>query len=220
MSYGHVTLGLMSNPLSAATLLRIFDQSGVSYVTRAGWATHNRGQRGDGWGETAANPTGVHGVIVHHTGEYDSTSGILDYLWDGDGDLPGPLCLAGVDKKGVLHMTGCGRANHAGTGDPVVLQHVIREDYTVLPAPRFANGQPGGVDGNARFYGFECLNQGDGKDPWPEVQVEAVAKACAAICRAHGWTERSVIGHKEWQRGKVDPTFDMHDFRARVRKHL
>ncbi|MQT03211.1 N-acetylmuramoyl-L-alanine amidase, partial [Streptomyces jumonjinensis] len=27
----------------------------------------------------------------------------------------------------------------------------------------------------------------------------AVEKASAAICRAYGWSQRSVIGHKEWQ---------------------
>jgi hypothetical protein len=42
----------------------------------------------------------------------------------------------------------------------------------------------------------------------------------AAICRAHGWSEKSVAGHKECQPGKVDPSFDMGVFRADVRKQL
>ncbi|MFD3489338.1 hypothetical protein ACFWWB_02045 [Streptomyces sp. NPDC058690] len=48
-------------------------------------------------------------------------------------------------------------------------------------------------------------------------QLVAVEKAAAAICRHHGWTSRSVIGHKEWQPGKVDPLgFTMESVRARM----
>jgi hypothetical protein len=32
-----------------------------------------------------------------------------------------------------------------------------------------------------------------------------MARSAAAICRAHGWNQHSVIGHAEWQPGKVDP---------------
>ncbi len=30
-------------------------------------------------------------------------------------------------------------------------------------------------------------------------------RAAAAVCRHHAWSARSVIGHLEWQPGKVDP---------------
>ncbi len=55
----------------------------------------------------------------------------------------------------------------------------------------------------------------------PEVQLEAIEKVAAAICRHHGWTERWVIGHLEWQPGKVDPRgFTMASMRERVRDRL
>lgn len=79
-----------------------------------------------------------------------------------------------------------------------MLTAVVAE--TALPVDNEAN-----TDGNTHFYGFESENLGDGKDPWPEVQVDAMVRVSAAICRAHGWKERSVIGHLEWQPGKVDP---------------
>jgi hypothetical protein len=211
----------MATPLSATKLRQILAASGVSYRARVGWGTHDRGQRGDGWGITEKNPTGVHGVMIHHTGKYTTEAGILGLLWSGYEGLPGPLCHGGITKGGVVHLMSAGRANHAGTGDHRVLERVIREDYTTLPLPRFAEGDPGGIDGNARFYGFELLNQGDGRDPWPDVQVEAAVKAAAAICHAHGWNERSVIGHKEWQRGKPDPRdLGMSLFRAQVNGEL
>ncbi|MFJ2399890.1 N-acetylmuramoyl-L-alanine amidase [Streptomyces xanthochromogenes] len=60
------------------------------------------------------------------------------------------------------------------------------------------------------------MNSGDGHDPWPEAQVDEAARWSAALCRAHGWSQRSVIGHMEWQPGKPDPSLSMDDFRARV----
>ncbi|GGJ11061.1 hypothetical protein GCM10010121_021750 [Streptomyces brasiliensis] len=99
---------------------------------------------------------------------------------------------------GRVHLVGCGRADHAGLGDADVLRAVIAEK--VLPHDNGA-----GADGNRHFYGFECENLGNGKDPWPEVRLEATERAAAAVCRHHGRTERSVVGHLEWQPGKADP---------------
>src|SRR5690606_17398929 len=77
------------------------------------------------------------------------------------------------------------------------------------------------ADGTRHFYGFECENLGDGRDPWPAAQLEAIERAAAAVCRYHGWNERSVIGHLEWQPGKVDPRgFTMSSMRSRVAKRL
>ena len=43
----------------------------------------------------------------------------------------------------------------------------------------------------------------------------------AAICRVHNWGPRSVIGHLEWQPGKVDPRgFTMAGMRDRIAVRL
>lgn len=119
-----------------------------------------------------------------------------------------------IAKDGRIHPVGYGRTNHAGFGDDDVLRAVVAEKR--LPADNEAN-----TDGNRHFYGFECENHGDGKDPWPDVQLDAVEKAAAAICRHHGWTSRSVIGRREWQPGKVDPRgFTTDSMRARIRDRL
>jgi hypothetical protein len=157
--------------------------------------------------------------MIHHTGPYASERQMLELLWNGYTGLPGPLSLAGVTKAGAIHLVGYGRCNHAGGGDPVVLDRVIAE-RTPYPKPRFDNDDPGAVDGNRHFYGFEMINRGDGVDEWPAAQLEATAAAAASICHKHGWTEKSVIGHKEWQKGKPDPRFDMNAFRKRVKKYI
>src|SRR3546814_14861718 len=97
-------------------------------------------------------------------------------------------------------MCAAGRANHAGGGSPAVLDAVIAENYgTTPPATHYHEGSSGAADGNDRFYGFECENLGDGKDPWPAVQYQAMVKSAAAICRYYGWSEKSTIGHLEWR---------------------
>ncbi|MEH0627814.1 N-acetylmuramoyl-L-alanine amidase [Streptomyces stelliscabiei] len=200
----------MAPPLSASKFLAALKAEGVRVVEVGDWETHNREGHG-AWGP-------VNGVMVHHT-VTKGTANTVAICRAGYSGLPGPLCHGVVAKDGAIHLVGYGRANHAGSGDDDVLQAVIGEKP--LPAPNEAN-----TDGNARFYGFECENLGDGKDPWPAVQVEAMVRAAAALCRAHGWGkdgDTSVIGHKEWQPGKPDPLgpgVSMPEIRKRVAERL
>ncbi|WP_103534805.1 peptidoglycan-binding protein [Streptomyces sp. SM11] len=203
----------MATPLSADRLLAALHAEGVTVVEYPGWRTHNRNHKG-AWGP-------VNGVLVHHTVS-TGTAASVELCHRGHATLPGPLCHGVIDKAGTVHLVGHGRANHAGGGDPAVLRRVIAEDYGDRPpAPREHDGSAGSVDGNARFYGFECVNLGDGADPWPAAQLDAVERVSAAVCRAHGWTARSVIGHLEWSDWKVDPRgFTMPSMRDRVATRL
>nr|WP_129842621.1 N-acetylmuramoyl-L-alanine amidase [Streptomyces sp. RFCAC02] len=200
----------MATPLSADAILKALKDEGVKVVEHKNWRTHNRNGAG-AWGP-------VHGVMVHHT-VTTGTDASVDLCYDGRSDLPGPLCHGVIAKDGTLYLVGHGRANHAGAGDGDVLDAVIAE--ASLPADNEAD-----TDGNTHFYGWECVNLGDNKDPWPAEQVEAIVRASAAVCRAHGWGkdgDTSVIGHLEWQPGKIDPRgpgITMKDVRARVAERL
>ncbi|MGW6011650.1 N-acetylmuramoyl-L-alanine amidase [Streptomyces sp. NPDC055210] len=195
----------MASPMSAGSFLSRLKAEEITVVEVGDWEHHNRNHKGP-WGP-------VHGVMIHHT----VTSGsqrTVEICRDGYSGLPGPLCHGVITKDGRVHLVGYGRSNHAGLGDDDVLRAVIAE--TALPSDNEAN-----TDGNRHFYGFECENLGDGEDPWPAAQLDAIARAAAAVCRHHGWTERSVIGHLEWQPGKIDPRgFTMAAMRARVRALL
>jgi hypothetical protein len=152
--------------------------------------------------------------MIHHTVTKGSAR-TVDICRKGYASLPGPLCHGVITKDGRVHLVGYGRANHAGLGDDDVLRAVIAEQQR-LPADNELN-----TDGNRHFYGFECENLGDGEDPWPAAQLEAIERAAAAVCRHHGWNERSVIGHKEWQPGKVDPRgYTMTSMRKRIGDRL
>ncbi|CAM5468983.1 peptidoglycan-binding protein [Streptomyces aurantiogriseus] len=195
----------MAKPLSADQFLAVLKRSGVRVVEHGNWRTHNRNHKG-AWGP-------VHGVMVHHTGPHATESAMVELCRTGYTSLPGPLCHGVIDRSGTVHLVGYGRANHAGSGDDDVLEAVIAEKP--LTPDNEAN-----TDGNSHFYGFECINTGGGQT-WPEVQLDAMHKVSAALCQAHGWSERSVIGHKEWQPGKPDPAgISMDGFRTAVAKYL
>ncbi|MFF9015770.1 N-acetylmuramoyl-L-alanine amidase [Streptomyces sp. NPDC014870] len=195
----------MAPPMSASRFLDALRDEGLTVVEVGDWRTHNRNHKGP-WGP-------VHGVMIHHT-VTRGTANTVRLCRDGHSTLPGPLCHGVIAKDGTVHLVGYGRANHAGAGDDEVLRAVIAEHR--LPPDNEAT-----VDGNRHFYGFECENLGDGVDPWPKVQLEAIERAAAAVCRAHGWTQRSVIGHLEWQPGKVDPRgFTMASMRGRIAERL
>ncbi|MFF5668779.1 N-acetylmuramoyl-L-alanine amidase [Streptomyces hygroscopicus] len=195
----------MSTPMTAGRFLHALRDEGVTVVEVGNWEQHNRNAKGP-WGP-------VHGVLIHHT-VTSGTASTVDIVRDGYSSLPGPLCHGMIAKDGRVHLVGYGRANHAGLGDPDVLAAVITE--RALPADNEAT-----VDGNRHFYGFECENLGDGRDPWPAVQLDAIERVSAAICRVHGWGARSVIGHLEWQPGKIDPKgFTMASMRDRIAARL
>ncbi|MEV0488598.1 peptidoglycan recognition protein family protein [Streptomyces atratus] len=189
----------MSSPMSASTFLGALANEGLTVVQVGDWRTHNRNHKGP-WGP-------VNGVMIHHTATR-GTEATVRIGRDGHPELPGSLCHGVIAKDGRIHLVGHGRTNHTGLPGDDVLRAVVAEKR--LPSANEAD-----TDGNRRFHGFKCVNLGDGEDPWPDVQLDAVEKAAAAICRHHDGTSRSAIGNKEWQSGKVDPR-GLHDgLRAR-----
>jgi hypothetical protein len=79
------------------------------------------------------------------------------------------------------------------------------------------------VDGDRHFYGFRAVHSGDGRDSWPEVQIEALVALTVGLCRAHGWMEGTppVLGSQEWSRGARGLAgLDMADVRLRVWERL
>lgn len=195
----------MATPLTPDQMLRALKAEGVNVREYRAWDTHNRNHKGP-WGP-------VHGVMIHHTVTGPNVLDTVKLCYDGHSELPGPLCHAVGGKDGVVYLVGHGRANHAGMGDGDVLAAVRAE--VALPADRIDD-----TDGNPHFYGIEIQNRGDGQDPYPALQYDQAVRYAAALCRAHGWSARSVIGHKEWQPGKIDPSFSTSAFRSAVGMRL
>lgn len=196
----------MADPMTAEQLVAALKRWHLTVAEHDGWRTHNRNGVG-AWGP-------VHGSMVHHTASADSPS-IVELCYNGRTDLPGPLCTGVIRKDGTVYLVGNGRTNHAGAGARNVFNAVVNE--SVIPSPPGTDE----VDGNARFYGWECTNLGDGNDPWPAAQLDAIARVQAALCEFHSWSTQSVIGHLEWTTRKIDPRgYAMASMRARVTAHL
>lgn len=187
----------MATPMTASQIISQLNAWHVAHKEPfSDWKTHNR--------EAATGKTfgPVHGVVVHHTGADDTS---MAFLHNGTTALPGPLCQFSIDPQGIVNMIGWGRANHAGGGDPAVLDHVIKEDYTGQLTTHKGEGDPGAYDGNDVFYGIEIVYSGS--HGMSGLQYKALTRLCAAICAFHKWTEKSVIGHYEWNDQKWDPGY-------------
>lgn len=185
----------MATPLTASKVLSALKKWGVPVKEVKSWETHNRAGHG-AWGP-------VNGFMWHHTGAdtKDPAGYAGSVLYGGLSTLPGPLCHIGLAPGGTAYMVGWGRANHAGLGDPDVLNAVINEDYGKNPP----TDNQATVDGNARFYGMEIMYSGS--HGMTAAQYTNALKISCALLDAHGWTAKSVIAHGEWQPGKWDPGY-------------
>jgi hypothetical protein len=195
---------MSTTPMTADQRLAAYKAEGLTVHEHAGWRTHNR--------DSATGKTfgPVVGVLIHHTAGHNDK----EICYNGRADLPGPLCHNWLGKTAGLWMIGQGRANHAGLVDGDVVRALIAEK-SPLPKDNQAD-----TDGNDVLYGLEIENLGNGHDPYPADQYRQAVLWAAAHCRKHGWSEKSVAGHKELQPGKIDPSFDMDVFRADVKKQL
>lgn len=170
-----------------ATYLRSW---GLKVQEVSGWQT-----RSSNWSKSFTPK----GVVCHHTagpaagGNYPSYNTVLN----GRSNLQGPLSQFGLGRDGTVILIGAHRANHAGTGGPLV---GIPKDSA-----------------NAYMWGIEAENSGH--QSWPAVQMQAYYKLVAALASYSKapFAASMVIGHKEWAPGrKPDPSFSMSNFRTQV----
>ena len=139
-------------------------------------------------------------VVCHHTASNPGkTYPSGDILVNGRSDLKGPLAQLGLSRDGTYYVIAAGLAYHAGAS------------------------AYGGYKGlNKYAIGIEAENNGLG-EPWPEVQLDAYARGCAALLSHIKKGVDHCIGHKECcvpPGRKIDPSFDMKEFRKRVSGHL
>jgi len=124
----------------------------------------------------------------HHTASAigkDAPS--LGICINGRPDLAGPLCHVLVSRSGICHVIAAGRANHAGAGV----------------------WGPMGGGSNSTFYGIEAENTGynDGPtaEPWPDAQLDVIARATAALLSGNASQIPACCMHKEYApRRKID----------------
>lgn len=175
-------------PSNTPKLLR---SRGLKVVVVPGW----RNRKTNSW----QNGFGPVGVLCHHTATSIAATlaAVLRLLTAGRVDLSGPLCNFGLGRDGTVYLVAGSRANHAGTAK--------------------ASGSVASGDGNFLYYGIEAFNDGVGES-YPAAQYDAYVLLCAVLCVDFtGNSAQTVRGHKETSyTGKIDPTFDMDNFRRHV----
>lgn len=145
----------------------------------------------------------VRWIVDHHTvSPCDATDAprMAHYLKTAAGRYP-PLCQLFLDQSGRVWVISQqrggqaepGRASHMGTGS-----------HPGIPTDR----------GNETALGIEVQCTGAHPLATHPTMYAALIRLNAALCRRYGLGPDRVIGHKEYNPGKVDPRDDMRVIRA------
>jgi len=143
----------------------------------------------------------IWGVVAHHTGANNTSTDFIRYNPMLGNGLSSQIHLS---RTGVVTLVGAGIAWHSGQGS-----------------------YPGIAANNANAVTIGIEAQGDGQT-WPDVQMDAYHRTCAAICWYLGLDSGRVIAHHEWAgaaQGKWDPGLNgkpmpMGPFRSRVQHYI
>ena len=155
-----------------------------------------------GWKQWGMGDFGsIWGVMAHHTGANNTSTQFIRYNPMLGNALSSQIHLS---RSGVVTLVGAGIAYHAGRGS-----------------------YPGIATNNANAVTIGIEAQGDGQT-WPDAQLDAYHRTCAAICWYLGLPASRVIAHHEWAgaaQGKWDPGLNgkpmpMGPFRARVQHYI
>lgn len=147
-----------------------------------------------GWKSHGRGAMGtVQSIVCHHTaGPATGNSPSLNVVKNGRPGLNGPLAQLFLSRDGTVTLTGAGIANHAG----------------VVKSNSYSNSHAIGIEAEAT-----------GTTSWPDVQIDAYAKLCKALCDEFKLPTSRVLGHKEVcspAGRKIDPNFNMAEFRQKV----
>ena len=155
--------------------------AGLQVVELSGWQTRARSSGGYASGAPSV-------VMWHHTASAGDGATDADYCTFRASDRP--LCNVVIGRDGITYVCAAGATNTNGKGGPLTLP-----DGRTVPADSM----------NTRAIGIECSNSGTGQ-AWPQVQVDAVHAASAALCAAYIGGADQVAGHVDWAPGrKIDP---------------
>lgn len=122
-----------------------------------------------------ARPEGtvIDTIVLHHTAN-SSLTGVVRWFANPESRVSAHFTV-GKDGSIAYHVSTWDRAWHAGP----------------------SRDRTGRTNLNNNTVGIEIVNVGDGKDPWTEPQVKAVANLCAFLIR-HRYPEITTIVSHEY----------------------
>ena len=141
--------------------------------------------RTEAGGSSDPRTTEVQKVIIHATGGLDDTCDLSRSYRGGT--------VAGIVREFRNAQTLHEQDPEANKKKSI--HYIIGRDgatVRMVPEDRIAYHN---YRNNDRYVGIELINNGDGNDPYPLEQVNAVAELVAEILRCHGLTSNDVAGH-------------------------
>lgn len=184
-----------AEPENEMDLVQLLSAAGLNVEAAPGWKQAGK-----------PNFTPV-GIMLHHTaGPKNGDAPSLQLCIDGRPGLSGPLVQMVLARSGKTHVIAANRCNHAGDGAQQVLDLVKKDEPVVGNAVTNKYKDVPGLSGNGYFYGIEVENTGVG-EAYPDAQIEALGKICAAICQSRGWSANRIIHHRQWTIRKADMSY-------------
>jgi N-acetyl-anhydromuramyl-L-alanine amidase AmpD len=164
----------------------------VLLATLLGWAATDAQARRNGPARTQA----VDMVVIHATGGPTCDARTGKAIWVGAGTLDENLRqIEAHPRLGIHYMIDRDGSVRASVPEDQVAHHVLRF--------------------SARSIAVELVNEGDGRDPFPEAQLTALVELLRDIKQRHGITREGIKRHSDVdhglllcdrkQRRKVDP---------------
>ena len=162
--------------------------AGVRVQTVPGWDNLTIGKYGTRW-----QPCGV---VLHHTANSGAKGDAPSLGWVVHNPYaPVRACHLLVARSGLVYLVYALGCYHAGKGGPMTVDGVS--------VPR--------DEGNRYLFGIEIESKGTDAsvtagehetDGFTPAQVDAAARAAAALVRLLGRDERAVIRHRDWAPGR------------------
>jgi len=146
------------------------------------WPTRSRSSGG-----FAATPLGV---SWHHTAGAVGASAQSECDYMVKSSDARPTCNIYVARDGIVWILAGGATNTSGKGGPLTM----------------SRGTVGQDCANTTTVGMECGNSGDGREPWPQIQIDAAFRASNAINARLGNQPSDVFSHQCYApTRKIDP---------------
>lgn len=192
---------------SPARVRQALVDAGLTVQLVPGWDDPSIGKYGSGW-----QPSGV---VLHHTANGGAPGDAPSLAWVVRNKYaPVRACHLLIGRSGLVYLVYALGCYHAGMGGP------LKVAGTSIPRDQ----------GNRYLYGIEMESKGTDPsmtagahepDGFTPAQVDAAARAAAALVKLLGRDESAVIRHRDWApHRKSDVLQPLDTWRRLVAAHL
>lgn len=123
-------------------------------------------------------------VVLHSTGGPTCDAAAGRPIWVGAGTLERNLReIEAHPRLGIHHMIDRDGTHRASVPESQLAHHVFRR--------------------SGRSIAIELINEGDGRDPFPEPQLAALVQLLREIVQRHGIARAGIVRHSDLDHGRM-----------------